>query len=92
LLACLKALLWSSEETVVFFSVRSEAITETHDSDAAGRQQEPSSKTSSICLSRDRSIASSKLSSPKSTILSLSPDEAYRIFFGERLSRKSCMW
>jgi hypothetical protein len=38
---------------------------------------------SSVCLSRDRSIASSKLSSPKSAILSLSPDEASRIFFGE---------
>jgi hypothetical protein len=45
---------------------------------------------SNICLSRDRSIASSKLRSPKSAILSLSPDEASRIFFGERLSRKSC--
>jgi hypothetical protein len=44
---------------------------------------------SSICLSRDRSIAPSKLRSPKSTILSLSPDEASHIFFGERLSRKS---
>jgi hypothetical protein len=28
--------------------------------------------------------------SPKSAILSLSPDEASRIFFGERLSRKCC--
>jgi hypothetical protein len=39
---------------------------------------------SSICLSRDRSIASSKLRSPKSVFLSLSPDEESRIFFGER--------
>jgi hypothetical protein len=45
--------------------------------------------SSSICLSHDRSIASSKLRSPKSAILSLSLDEASRIFFGERLSRKS---
>jgi hypothetical protein len=43
-----------------------------------------------FCLSRDRSIASSKLRSPKSAILSLSPDEESRIFFGERLSRKRC--
>jgi hypothetical protein len=41
-------LLWSSEETVVFFSVCSEAVTETHDSDAAAQQQEPSSKTTYI--------------------------------------------
>jgi hypothetical protein len=46
--------------------------------------------SSSICLSRDRSIASSKLSYPKSAILNLSPDEASRIFFIERLSKKSC--
>jgi hypothetical protein len=46
--------------------------------------------SSSIRLSRDRSIAPSKLRFPKSAILSLSPDEESRIFFGERLSRKSC--
>jgi hypothetical protein len=40
-------------------------------------------QVSSICLSRDRSIASSKLRSPNSAILSLSPDEESRIFFGE---------
>jgi hypothetical protein len=45
---------------------------------------------SSIRLSRGRSIASSKLRSPKSAILSLSPGKESRIFFGERLSRKSC--
>jgi hypothetical protein len=49
------------------------------------RRDNPSS---SICLSRDRSIASSKLRSPKSAILILSPDEASRNVFGETVQEK----
>jgi hypothetical protein len=50
------------------------------------------SSSSSICLSRDRSIASSKLRSPKSAILSLSPDEESRIFLERDCPGKVVMW
>jgi hypothetical protein len=43
-------------------------------------------------LLRDKSIASSKLRSPKSAILSLSPDEEFRIFFLRDCPGKVVMW
>jgi hypothetical protein len=62
-------------------------VIQLHLYDNSGLFQVNQFQPSSICLSRDRSIASSKLSSPKSAILSLTPDEASRIFFGDRPSR-----